>query len=145
MGNLGEISEIINGTEVQLKVGTNVYILLTDLNLHIGRTEERTPTTDGGVLYTYGKGDHWFTCTLIATDEEMDAFSAANELDASGDMGAGSTTAFTIVATNVSGGTATFTCTGYIRDIDIKKAPEGKVMCDLFVRIIGDTVAVTVV
>ncbi len=138
MVNIGEITEIVNATELQLVV-SNVYILLTDLVVHIGRPEERTPTTDGGALYTYGKGDHWMTFTLVASTPEIDSLAELNETDSDGDM---TSTAWTVVANNVSGASKTLTCTGVLRDLDVRKSPEGKVMLDCFIRITGDTVAV---
>jgi hypothetical protein len=71
MANLGEITEIVNASELTLEVGADNYILLTNLNLHIGRTEDRIATTDGGALYTYGKGENFFTATLIVSTPEL--------------------------------------------------------------------------
>ena len=139
MANIGEITEIINASELQLKVSADVYILLTDLNIHISRPEDRTPTTDAGALYTYGKGDHWMSFTLIGSTPELDSLAALNDIGSDGEM---TSTSWTVVATDVSGSSKTFTCTGVLRDMDVKKAPEGKVMVDCFVRITPDTVAV---
>lgn len=139
MANIGEIGEIVNSSETTLVVGGNTYIMLQDLNIHIGRPEFRDPTTDAGALYTYGKGDHWMTFTLLATTPELDTLAALNDIDSDGDM---SSTAWTIVAKNVSAASKTFTCTGILNPIDIRKAPEGKLFVDCFVRITPDTVVV---
>ncbi len=139
MANLGEIGEIVNSSEVTLVVGSDTHIMLQDLNIHIGRPEFRDATTDAGALYTFGKGDHWMTFTLLATTPELDTLAALNDIDSDGDM---TSTAWTIVAKDVSAATKTFTCTGIARDIDVRKAPEGKLFVDLFIRITPDTVVV---
>ena len=41
MANIGEITEIINASELKLMVSTDTYILLTNLQIHVGRTEDR--------------------------------------------------------------------------------------------------------
>ncbi len=140
MANLGEITEIINASELTLEVGSDTYIMLTNLQIHIGRTEDRVATTDGGALYTYGKGDSFFTCTLLATTPEIDALNTLTKIDSDGDM---TSTSWKIVARNLAAATKTFAATGILKEIDIRKAPEGKVEIDLFVRITGDTVTVS--
>ena len=114
--------------------------MLTDLQIHIGRTEDRIATTDAGALYTYGKGESSFNCTLLATTPELDSLNTLTQIDSDGDMTA---TAWKIVAADLASGTKTFAATGVLKEIDIRKAPEGKVEIDLFVRITGDTVSVS--
>ena len=140
MANLGEISEIINASELTLEVGADTYIMLTNLNLHIRRTEDRVATTDANALYTFGKGDNWFTATLLATTPELSTLNTLGQIDTDGDM---TSTAWKIVAKNVSGATKTFAATGVLKEYDVTKAPEGKVSIDIFVRITGDTVTVS--
>ena len=144
MANLGEITEIVNASELTLEVGTDIYIMLTDLQLHIGRPEDRTATTDGGVLYTYGKGDNFFTATLVVTTPELGdatgSLNALTKIDADGDM---ISTAWKIVGKDLAGGTKTFAATGVLREYDVRKPEEGKVEIDIFVRITGDTITIT--
>ena len=140
MPNLGEITEIINASELTLEVGLDTYIMLTNLNLHIGRTEERTATTDAGILYTYGKGDNFFTATLVATTPELSSLNTLSQIDTDGDM---TSTSWKIVAKNISGATKTFAATGVLREYDISKSPEGKILIDIYVRITGDTISIT--
>jgi hypothetical protein len=144
MANLGEITEIVNASELTLEVGSDNYILLTNLSLHIGRPEDRVATTDGGALFTYGKGDNYFTATLLVSTPELgDATGSLNDLtkiDSDGDM---TSTAWKIVAKNVSGATKTFAATGILREYDISKPSEGKVSIDIFVRITGDDITIT--
>ena len=140
MPNLGEITEIINASELTLEVGSDTYIMLTNLNLHIGRTEERTATTDAGILYTYGKGDNFFTATLVATTPELSSLNTLSQIDTDGDM---TSTSWKIVAKNISGATKTFAATGVLREYDISKSPEGKILIDIYVRITGDTISIT--
>lgn len=144
MANLGEIAEIVNASELTLEVGSDTYILLTNLQIHVGRTEDRVATTDGGALYTFGKGDNFFTATLVVSTPELgDAAGSINKLtqiDTDGDM---TSTAWKIVAKDISAATKTFAATGVLREYDVRKPAEGKVEIDIFVRITGDTVTIS--
>ena len=140
MGNLGEIAEIVNASELTLEVGADNYILLSNLSLHIGRTESRDVVTSGDPLYSYGSGDNYFTATLLVSTPELSTLNTLGQIDSDGDM---TSTAWKIVAKNVSGATKTFAATGVLRDYDISKPSEGKVTIDIFVRITGDTISIT--
>lgn len=140
MANLGEITEIVNASELTLEVGADNYILLTNLNMHIGRPEDRIATTDGGALYTYGKGDNYFTATLLVSTPELDSLNTLGQIDSDGDM---TSTAWKIVAKDVSGNTKTFAATGVLKEYDVSKPTEGKVSIDIFVRITGDTITIS--
>ena len=140
MGNLGEIAEIVNASELTLEVGADNYILLSNLSLHIGRTESRDVVTSGDPLYSYGSGDNYFTATLLVSTPELSTLNTLGQIDSDGDM---TSTAWKIVAKNVSGATKTFAATGVLRDYDISKPLEGKVTIDIFVRITGDTISIT--
>lgn len=140
MANIGEITEIVNASELTLDVGSDTYIMLTNLQLHIGRTEDRVATTDAGALYTYGKGENFFTATLLVTTPELDTINNLTQIDSDGDM---TPTSWKIVAKNISAATKTFAATGVLKEYDIRKAPEGKVEIDIFVRITGDTITIS--
>ncbi len=140
MGNIGEIAEIVNASELTLEVGDNNYILLSDLSLHIGRTESRDVVTSGDPLYSYGSGDNYFTATLLVSTPELSSLNTLTQISANGDL---TSTAWKIVAKNVSGATKTFSATGVLRDYDISKPSEGKVSIDIFVRITGDTISIS--
>jgi hypothetical protein len=140
MGNLGEIAEIVNASELTLEVGADNYILLSNLSLHIGRTESRDVVTSGDPLYSYGSGDNYFTATLLVSTPELSSLNTLTQISANGDL---TSTAWKIVAKNVSGATKTFAATGVLRDYDISKPSEGKVTIDIFVRITGDTISIT--
>ena len=145
MGNLGEIAEIVNASELTLEVGSDNYILLTNLSLHIGRPEDRVATTDGGALFTYGKGDNYFTATLLVSTPELSSLNTLSKFTnygTSNDNGDMPSTAWKIVAKNVAGATKTFSATGILREYDISKPSEGKVSIDIFVRITGDDISI---
>ena len=139
MADKGVATELINATKVSLKLGADTYIFLQECELHMGRPEAREPTTDGGVIYYYGKGDHYFTFTILATTPELDDLSALTETDADGDLTSNS---FTIVYTDKASATKTATVTGVLPDYTIEKTIEGAVLLRGRVRITGDTVAV---
>ena len=148
MANIGEAAEIINSSELRLTFSGDTYITLTNLLINVQRPEDRTATTDAGPLYTYGKGNNFFTGTLVLTAPEMldsnaASFSSLSQLDSNGAM---TPRAWVIVGTNISGASPTtisWACTGVLRDYQVRKNDEGKVAIDIFVRITGDTVPVT--
>ena len=140
MGNIGEIAEIVNASELTLEVGSDNYILLSDLSLHIGRTESRDVVTSGDPLYSYGSGDNYFTATLLVSTPELSSLNTLTQISANGDL---TSTSWKIVAKNVAGATKTFSATGVLRDYDISKPSEGKVSIDIFVRITGDTISIS--
>ena len=146
MANIGEITEIVNATELTLDVGSDTYILLKDLTIHIGRTEQRDATTDGGALYSYGKGESFFTATLVLGVQELldtnsVGFNKLTQIDSDGDM---PSRAWLIKGRQLNGSdTIQWACTGILKEYDVTKAPEGLVEISIFVRITGDTVAVT--
>jgi len=140
MANRGEITEIVNAQKLTLEVGADTYILLQNLTLHVGRPEAREPTTDGGVLYYYGKGEHYFEADLLVSTPEIAAFNTLTQLDADGEM---TTTAYKIVAQNISGATSTVTVNAVLNDFNTEKPTEGGVLFHCRFRIIDDTVTVT--
>ena len=140
MANIGEFSEIINSNNLTLEVGADTYITLTNLVLDVGRPESRKPTT-GGIVYVYGQGDHVFTATLSATTPELSSLNTLNETDANGDL---TSTAWKIVAKNISAATKTFAATGVLRHYQIRKglSPDS-VEIDIDVRITGDKITIS--
>ena len=141
MANLGEIAELVNAQNLKLDVGNNRYIMLQELDFHLGRPEAREPTTDGGVQYFYGKGDHYFDSTLLLTTPEISTFNALTELDSNGDM---TTVAYKIIAEPRGGGSdITITVNAVVPDFNILKPVEGGVIFRIRFRITDDTVTVT--
>ena len=144
MANLGEITEIVNASELTLEVGADTYIMLINLVLNVARPEDRAATTDSGPVYTYGKGDNWFTATLLITSPEMgDLTPTFNFLTKTDSNGALPSRSWLIVARDLAGATKTFAATGVLRDYQVRKPEEGKVAIDIFVRITGDAITVT--
>jgi len=125
---------------------SDVYILVKNLVIHIGRTESRDATTDGGALYSFGKGENFFTATLVLGVQELldtnsVGFNKLTQIDSDGDM---PSRAWLIKGRQIDGNdTIQWACTGVLKEYDVRKAPEGLVEMDIFVRITGDTVAVT--
>ena len=141
LANIGEIAALVNAQNLKLDVGDDRYIMLQDLNFHLGRPEAREPTTDGGVQYFYGKGDHFFDATLLLTTTEISTFNGLTELDANGDL---TTTAFKIISERRGAGAdATITVNAVLPDFNIVKPVEGGVIFRIRFRIIDDVVVVT--
>ncbi len=141
MANIGEIAELVNAQNLKLDVGNNRYIMLQELDFHLGRPEAREPTTDGGVQYFYGKGDHFFDATLLLTTPEISSFNALTELDANGDL---TTTQFTILAEPRESTEAdvTITVNAVLPDWNIVKPVEGGLIFRVRFRITDDIVIV---
>ena len=114
--------------------------MLTNLIFNAARPEDRAATTDAGPVYTYGKGDNWFTATLLVTTPELSSLNTLSQTDSNGAL---TSTLWKIVARDVSGSTKTLAATGVLRDYQIRKAEEGKVAIDMFVRITGDTITIS--
>jgi len=141
MANLGEIAELVNAQNLKLDVGSNRYIMLQELEFHLGRPESREPTTDGGVQYFFGKGDHFFTSTLLLTTPEISSFNALTVLDGNGNL---TSTAFKIIAEPRGGGSnVTITVNAVLPDFNIVKPIEGGVLFRVRFRITDDTILVS--
>jgi len=142
---IGEIAELVNAQNLKLGLGdtttTNRYFMLQELDFHLGRPEAREPTTDGGVIYFYGKGDHTFDATLLLTTPEISTFNDLTELDSDGNLPSND---FTILAEPRGGGSnVTITVTAELPDFNIIKPVEGGVLFRVRFRITEDTVTVT--
>ncbi len=142
---IGDITELVNAQNLKLGLGdatlTNRYIMLQELDFHLGRPEAREPTTDGGVIYFYGKGDHTFDATLLLTTPEISTFNAFTVLDSDGNLPSNT---FTILAEPRGGGSnVTITVTAELPDFNIIKPVEGGVLFRVRFRITEDTVTVT--
>ena len=140
MANIGEIAELVNAQNLKLDVGNDRYIMLQDLDFHLGRPEAREPTTDGSVQYFYGKGDHYFDATLLLTTPEIISFNTLTELDADGNL---PTTVFKIISEPRGGGSnLTITVNAQLPDFNIVKPVEGGLIFRIRFRIVSDDVTV---
>ncbi len=142
---IGDITELVNAQNLKLGLGdatlANRYIMLQELDFHLGRPEAREPTTDGGVIYFYGKGDHTFDATLLLTTPEISTFNAFTVLDSDGNLPSNT---FTILAEPRGGGSnVTISVTAELPDFNIIKPVEGGVLFRVRFRISEDTVTVT--
>jgi len=140
MANIGEATELVNAQNLKLDVGSDRYIMLQELEFHLGRPEAREATTDGGVQYFYGKGDHTFSAALLLTTPEITSFNALTVLDGDGNL---TTTAFKIIAQPRGGGAdITITVNAVLPDFNIIKPVEGGVLFRVRFRITDDTITV---
>ncbi len=142
---IGEVAELVNAQNLKLGLGDNTtsnrYFMLQELDFHLGRPEAREPTTDGGVIYYYGKGDHTFDATLLLTTPEISTFNDYTVLDSDGNL---PSNVFTILAEPRGGGAdVTITVTAELPDFNIIKPVEGGVLFRVRFRITADTVTVS--
>ncbi len=142
---IGEVGELVNAQNLKLGLtdttSANRFIMLQDLDFHLGRPEAREPTTDGGVIYYFGKGDHYFDATLLLTTEEMITFNALTVLDSNGNLPSNT---YTILAEPRGGDTpVTISVVAELPDFNISKPVEGGVIFRVRFRITTDTVSVT--
>jgi len=116
--------------------------MLQELDFHLGRPEAREPTTDGGVIYYYGKGDHTFDATLLLTTPEISTFNAFTVLDSDGNLPSNT---FTILAEprGSAESDVTITVTAELPDFNIIKPVEGGVLFRVRFRITTDSVTVS--
>jgi len=141
VANIGEITELVNAQNLKLDIGANRFIMLQELDFHLGRPEAREPTTDGGVQYYYGKGDHYFDATILLTTPEISFFNDLTELDADGNL---TSTTFSIISEPRGGGAnVIITVTAQLPDFNIVKPIEGGLIFRVRFRITTDTVTVT--
>ncbi len=73
---IGVFADLVNAQNLKLGftddvTDTNRFFMLQDLDFHVGRPEAREPTTDGGVIYYFGKGDNYFDATLLLTTSQI--------------------------------------------------------------------------
>ena len=142
---IGEFTELVNAQNLKLGFTdtslTNRFVMLQDLDFHVGRPEAREPTTDGGVIYYFGKGDHYFDATLLLTTPEISFFNDLTVLDGNGAL---PSRTYTILAEPRGGGTnVTITVTAELPDFNISKPVEGGVIFRVRFRITTDTVTVS--
>lgn len=142
MADIGSINDLVNAQNLKLDLGNDRYIMLQELDFHLGRPEAREPTTDGGVQYFYGKGDHYFDATLLLTTTEIQSFNTLTELDGNGDL---TTQTYKIIAESreSAGNDATITVNAVVPDFNILKPVEGGVVFRIRFRITNDSVTVS--
>jgi len=131
LANIGEITEVINATQVHLDLGSDRHILLQELEFHIGRPESRD-AADIGSLYFYGQHDNWFEATLLLSTPEINTFVGYTVLDANGAL---PTNAFPLIYKNTSGATKTITVDAVLPDLTFSKPMEGGVKTRMKFRI----------
>lgn len=106
----------VNAEKLVLQVGSggsSVYTTLQDLRFNLERPEIREPVTGLGTdniitaVYFFGPGDNWLEGTLLMSNAEYSTLATTDfTRDGNGKL---TTLLVTLVATNFSGGTATFT------------------------------------
>jgi len=70
MSALGERNEVINATQVFLKLGGNTYILMQELDLVIEREETREDVATGAI-YFYSQHNNVFEATIFLSAPEV--------------------------------------------------------------------------
>lgn len=140
MPDLGPDSLLTNAQKVVLKTSGDEFVQLQNIKTHIGRPEFREPTTDGGVQYYYGSGDHFFEADVLGTTDQINELNDRTERDS---FGLAQVFPYEIIATNKSGGKATMTVQCVLRDFNQEAPEEGFLKFKSYFRIVGDTVGVT--
>ena len=140
MGNIGEVTEVINNEKLTLDVGANTYILMQDLQINIDRPIDRQVTSGGNAVYFYGTGDNFIQFTLLCSTPEI---ASLNTLTARNSDGALTSTSWKIVGTDVSGTTKTITATGTLPHLEIARlSGVGGVVIRGRIQLTGDTISV---
>jgi hypothetical protein len=140
MPDLGPDTLLVNAQKVILKTSGDEYVQLQKIRTHIGRPEFREPTTDGGVQYYYGSGDHFFEADVLGTTDQISELNDRTERDANG---LAQVFPYEIKATSKSGTVATITVNCVLRDFNQEAEDEGFLKFRAYFRIVSDTVVVT--
>jgi len=140
MGNIGEVTEVINNEKLTLDVGSDTYILMQDLQINIDRPIDRQVTSGGNAVYFYGSGDNFIQFTLLCSTPEIASLNTLTQRDSDGDLTA---TSWKIVGTDVSGATKTITAVGTLPHLEIARlSGVGGVVIRGRIQLTGDTISV---
>lgn len=138
---LGALTELVNAQSLKLEMDNETYVMLQELDFHLGRPEAREPTTNGGVIYYYGKGDHYFDATILTTTPEIKDFN--DLITANTTTGELPPKTYKIIATARGGSTSTISITAaVVPDFNMSKPIEGGVVFRVRFRITTDSVSV---
>ena len=140
MGNIGEVTEVINNEKLTLDVGANTYILMQDLQINIDRPIDRQVTSGGNAVYFYGTGDNFIQFTLLCSTPEIASLNTLTERNGDGKL---TSTSWKIVGTDVSGLTKTITAVGTLPHLEIARlSGVGGVVIRGRIQLTGDTISV---
>ena len=140
MGNIGEVTEVINNEKLTLDVGSDTYILMQDLQINIDRPIDRQVTSGGNAVYFYGSGDNFIQFTLLCSTPEIASLNTLTQRDSDGDLTA---TSWKIVGTDVNGDTKTITAVGTLPHLEIARlGGVGGVVMRGRIQLTGDTISV---
>ena len=141
MGNIGEVTELVNNEKLTLEVGSDTYILMQDLTVNIDRPIDRQTTSGGGVVYFYGSGDNFISFTLLCSTPEIASLNTLTQRDANGAL---TSTSWKIVSKNVSGATKTITAAGTLPHLEVARLEGvGGVVIRGRIQLTGDTLSVS--
>ena len=141
MGNIGEVTELVNNEKLTLEVGSDTYILMQDLTVNIDRPIDRQTTSGGGVVYFYGSGDNFIQFTLLCSTPEIASLNTLTARDANGAL---TSTSWKIVSKNVSGATKTITGAGTLPHLEVARlAGVGGVVIRGRIQLTGDSITVS--
>lgn len=140
MVDKGPDNLIVNAQKVQLFVGGDEYAQLYNIKTHFGRPEDRKSTTDGGVQYWYGSGDHWFQALIVGTTDQISELNDLTEIDSDGNT---PRTTYVIRATAKDGTISNITIDAFLRDFAQEADEEGFLQFDAMFRILTDTITVS--
>ena len=140
MGNIGEVTELVNNEKLTLEVGSDTYILMQDVTINIDRPIDRQTTSGGGVVYFYGSGDNFIQFTLLCSTPEIASLNTLTQRNANGGL---TSTSWKIVAKNVSGASKTITAAGTLPHLEVARlAGVGGVVMRGRIQLTGDTISV---
>ena len=140
MGNIGEVTEVINNEKLTLDVGSNTYILMQDLQINIDRPIDRQVTSGGNAVYFYGSGDNFIQFTLLCSTPEIASLNTLTERNANGGL---TSTDWVIKSTDVSGAVKTITGAGTLPHLEIARlSGVGGVVIRGRIQLTGNTVSV---
>ncbi len=140
MSAIGARNEVINASQVFLKLGGNTHILLQDLEFVIDRFEDREDVSTGAI-YFYSQHHNQFDATLLLSAPEVDAYLDKTDFAANDFL---TTQAYAIEYVPLSGASQTITVTALTPYCSFVKLPTGGVRARMRFRITEDVTSADV-
>ena len=140
MTDLGPETLLVDAQDVKLFTNGDEYIQLYNIRPHFGIPEDRRTTTDGGVQYFYGSGDHSFIADFALTTDQLQTLTSRLGVDSFCNA---QTFDYEIKVTSKSGAVKTISVVCVIKDFEPEALEDGPATMRAVFRIIGNTVTIS--
>jgi len=118
---IGSATDVINATQVRLKLGANEYVLLQELELVLDRPETREAVALGAV-YFFGQHNHIFDATILLSALDIATYINMNNINSFGGLTPGT---YGLEYTSKGGAVKTVNVDAETPRLSFEKLPEG--------------------